>query len=127
MLMKLTDFYSRILLVVFIAFSSFSLGRRGVNLEVSTSIQKTSTTVPSPSFESFRGILNKSVSQIYTLASAFILSVDASFALKTAIKSSKQWQIIQRENDTMIYCNASANKLKVKREVAKPKERHVSL
>ena len=88
-LMKLTDFLPRILLVVFFAFSSFFLGRRAVNLEISTSIPKTSTILLSRFFESFRGIPSKSVSQIHALTSAFIISVNAFFALKTAIISSQ--------------------------------------
>lgn len=62
MSIKLTDFWSKILALALVAFSSFSFGRRDVKQDVSISIPKTITAVPCVSLESFRGIPSKSVS-----------------------------------------------------------------
>ena len=69
---NMTDCLAKTLLVALTISSNFSFGSLAINFLVSTSILNTITCVPSAFFESFLGIPNNSVTQLYAWQACLI-------------------------------------------------------
>lgn len=125
MSMKITNCLTRIFAIALIALINFSKRNLIMQLDVSISILKTVTYVPSMSFDLFLEIMSKSMTHIQALQAC---NSRISWSdLNSAMISLRQWTRTHQKQKTNIQYSPLSKKLNIKGAVEKPNDKYVSL